>query len=107
MRIRLFCFPYVGEGASVLIANFLTGALEQKCCNFENPDGERSVRKRGGKVSGSQIEQRVDEVVRLANMSVAEPTRLPLANQYIASYPSTVRSAAWNLRSSCFISLVV
>ena len=34
----------------------------------------------GGKVSGSQIEQLVDELILLANIIAADPSRLPLAD---------------------------
>jgi hypothetical protein len=34
--------------------------------------------KLGGEVSGSQIEQLVDELILLANIVVADPLRLPL-----------------------------
>src|SRR6201987_3958860 len=34
----------------------------------------------GGEVSGCQIEQSVDELILLANISAADPTRLPLAD---------------------------
>jgi len=38
-----------------------------------------------GEVSGSQIEQLVDETILLANIMVAEPPRLPLPIICIAS----------------------
>jgi hypothetical protein len=34
----------------------------------------------GGEVSGRQIEQSVDELILLTNISAADPTRLPLAD---------------------------
>src|SRR5215471_12878764 len=50
------------------------------CCNFENGDGRTPREELGGEVSGSQIEQPVDELILLANISVADPPRLPLAD---------------------------
>jgi len=48
------------------------------CCNFENVLGRRSREELGGEVSGSQIEQLVDEPILLANIIVANPACLPL-----------------------------
>ena len=45
----------------------------------------------GGEVSGSQIEQSVDELILLANISPADPPRLPLRIMCSASYPAIVR----------------
>src|SRR3974377_872337 len=45
----------------------------------------------GGEVSGSQIEQSVDEPILLANIIVADPPRLPLAD-HVYSFVSRNRS---------------
>src|SRR5947209_8679874 len=41
---------------------------------------EKDPRGARGDASGSQIEQPIDEVIRLANSSAADPARLPLAD---------------------------
>jgi len=63
-----------------------------KCCNFKKGDGGSSERN-WSEVSGSQIEQLVDEPILLANIIVAEPPRLPL--------PDHVHSLVSRNRSPC------
>jgi hypothetical protein len=56
----------------------------------------------GGEVSGSQIEQPVDEPILFANIIVADPPRLsPFQIMCIASYLAIVRRAVWNSRKLC------
>src|ERR1700746_2593905 len=45
----------------------------------------------GGEASGSQIEQSVDELILLANISPADPPRLPLAD-HVQRFVSRNRS---------------
>jgi hypothetical protein len=52
-----------------------------KCCNFENGGGRKPRQEMGGEVSGSQIEQPVDEPILVANIIVADPPCLPLADR--------------------------
>jgi F0F1-type ATP synthase epsilon subunit len=73
----------VREGKLVEIATreaVVNDDFARKCCNFESGDGGRCERKWAAEVSGSQIEQLVDEPILLANIIVAEPPRLPLAD---------------------------
>jgi len=51
-----------------------------KCCNYENGDGRTPREELGGEVSSRQLEQSVDELMLLANISPADPPRLPLAD---------------------------
>src|SRR5215472_3601303 len=66
-----------------------------KCCNFESGEGRTPREELGGEVSGHQIEQSVNELILLANISVADPPRLPLADhvQRLVSRNRSLRCA--------------
>ena len=67
------------------------------CCNFENGDGGRRDKNGQRGLSGSQIEQPVDELILFAKISAADPTPLPLPIMYWVSDPAIVRGVWRNL----------
>ena len=62
--------------AYIPVPLLLKPRLHQKCCNFENGDGERL----GIEVSCSYLEQPVDELNLSPNIRAAHPPHLPLPN---------------------------